>query len=144
VAKLNDENNLRTGLPESIYGNLDEVRGASGSEGDSGVSTIDREVVPSLGKKVGKYDSDDMEPEQPGIDVPQSASDESRIRERAYELYVQGGYADGHADEHWYIASREIRQPYSDDQLESRPSKVEEPTFPSQTQTDQRPNRKVA
>jgi Protein of unknown function (DUF2934) len=142
VTKLNDENSLRAGLPESIYGNLDEIQPTSSSKGSSGVSRIDREVVPSLSKT--EKNSDDVTFATLGTKSSSDAADESRIRERAYELYVQGGYADGHADEHWYIASREIEQLYSGEKLESKPSKVEEPTFPSHAQTEQRPEKKVA
>jgi hypothetical protein len=40
----------------------------------------------------------------------QSSPDESRIRQRAYELYVESGYSDGHAEEHWFMAEREIAE----------------------------------
>lgn len=32
---------------------------------------------------------------------------EACIRTRAYELYAQGGFEDGHADEHWRQAEQE-------------------------------------
>jgi Protein of unknown function (DUF2934) len=38
----------------------------------------------------------------------QTISGDDRIRQRAYELYVQSGYCDGHAEEHWFAAEREI------------------------------------
>jgi len=33
---------------------------------------------------------------------------EQRIRERAYEIWNATGRADGHADEHWLFAEREL------------------------------------
>ena len=33
---------------------------------------------------------------------------EQSIRERAYQLWIEGGYQDGHADAHWLSAQREI------------------------------------
>jgi hypothetical protein len=33
---------------------------------------------------------------------------EERIRQRAYELYVEGGFQDGNADEYWLAAEREF------------------------------------
>jgi Protein of unknown function (DUF2934) len=33
---------------------------------------------------------------------------EQAIRERAYQLWVEGGHQDGHADAHWLAAQREI------------------------------------
>jgi hypothetical protein len=31
------------------------------------------------------------------------------VAARAYELYVEGGCQDGHAEDHWYQAERELR-----------------------------------
>jgi hypothetical protein len=33
---------------------------------------------------------------------------EQSIRERAYQLWIEGGCQDGHADAHWLSAQREI------------------------------------
>jgi hypothetical protein len=33
---------------------------------------------------------------------------EQAIRERAYQLWTEGGYPDGHAETHWLAAQREI------------------------------------
>ena len=33
---------------------------------------------------------------------------EQSIRERAYQLWIEGGSLDGHADAHWLSAQREI------------------------------------
>ena len=33
---------------------------------------------------------------------------QNRIRERAYELWNAGGRVDGHADQHWLAAEREL------------------------------------
>lgn len=33
---------------------------------------------------------------------------EQSIRERAYQLWIEGGYQDGHAAAHWLTAQREI------------------------------------
>jgi hypothetical protein len=33
---------------------------------------------------------------------------EQAIRERAYQLWAEGGHQDGHADAHWLAAQREI------------------------------------
>ena len=33
---------------------------------------------------------------------------EQSIRERAYQLWIEGGYQDGHANAHWLAAQREI------------------------------------
>jgi hypothetical protein len=33
---------------------------------------------------------------------------EQAIRERAYQLWAEGGYQEGHADAHWLEAQREI------------------------------------
>ncbi len=41
--------------------------------------------------------------EQQAASVP-----EDRIRQRAYELYVERGYSDGQAEEDWFRAEREI------------------------------------
>src|SRR5579862_9410603 len=35
---------------------------------------------------------------------------EERIRQRAYEIYLECGCEDGHAEEHWLAAEREIRE----------------------------------
>lgn len=151
MARSSDEKNLRTGVPESIYGNLDEVDRTTGSKSDSGVSRIDREIVPSLEKKdradvtFTKLESKSSLDSGSSIDAPSvDGLDESRIRERAYDLYVQSGYVDGHADEHWYIARREIEQLYSEAKPGSKTSTVKEPTFPSLAQAQSKSERKVA
>lgn len=33
---------------------------------------------------------------------------EQSIRERAYQLWIEGGHQEGHADTHWLAAQREI------------------------------------
>jgi DUF2934 family protein len=33
---------------------------------------------------------------------------QTRIRERAYALWVASGYRDGQAEQHWLIAEREV------------------------------------
>jgi hypothetical protein len=33
---------------------------------------------------------------------------EQSIRERAYQLWIEGGYQEGQADAHWLVAQREI------------------------------------
>jgi hypothetical protein len=33
---------------------------------------------------------------------------EQKIRERAYQLWLESGFQDGHADAHWLAAQREI------------------------------------
>jgi Protein of unknown function (DUF2934) len=33
---------------------------------------------------------------------------EEQIRQKAYELYVEGGYCDGRAEEDWFAAEREL------------------------------------
>jgi len=33
---------------------------------------------------------------------------EQTIRERAYQLWIESGHQDGHADAHWLTAQREI------------------------------------
>ena len=38
-----------------------------------------------------------------------SVSDE-QIRQRAYELYVESGYQDGQAEQHWFAAEDEIQK----------------------------------
>jgi hypothetical protein len=35
---------------------------------------------------------------------------DEQIRQRAYELYVESGYQDGHAEEHWFAAENEIQK----------------------------------
>lgn len=37
------------------------------------------------------------------------APDEEKIRQRAYELYAEGGYVDGNHEEHWFAAERELK-----------------------------------
>jgi hypothetical protein len=48
---------------------------------------------------------------RPGPKPPQPAGTEveQRIRERAYELYVQRGAQPGRAEEDWRLAEEEIR-----------------------------------
>ena len=40
---------------------------------------------------------------------PDADAQQQEIRIRAYELYVEGGSQDGHAEEDWLNAEREIR-----------------------------------
>jgi DUF2934 family protein len=42
--------------------------------------------------------------------VPINLEDE--IRRRAYELWEQHGRVEGHEDEHWLLAEREVRERY--------------------------------
>jgi hypothetical protein len=44
----------------------------------------------------------------PGLSENQAISREEQIRLRAYELYVESGYSDGYAEDHWFAAEREI------------------------------------
>ena len=39
---------------------------------------------------------------------------ESEIRQRAYELFEQRGYADGQAEQDWFRAEREVRARHGD------------------------------
>lgn len=39
-----------------------------------------------------------------------SIANDEQIRQRAYELYVESGYQDGHAEEHWFAAEDEIQK----------------------------------
>jgi hypothetical protein len=41
-------------------------------------------------------------------ETKQSAPDRERVAQRAYELYVARGCADGRADDDWYCAEREL------------------------------------
>jgi hypothetical protein len=41
---------------------------------------------------------------------------EDEIRRRAYEIYQERGYADGHANEDWIAAEREILARYTQQQ----------------------------
>jgi hypothetical protein len=45
---------------------------------------------------------------RPSID--QGVADQERIRQRAYELYVESGYRDGRAEEDWFEAERELQR----------------------------------
>jgi hypothetical protein len=60
---------------------------------------------------------------------------EERIRERAYELWEQGGQQDGYADEHWRLASLEV--------LESLPEHGSAPLPPSVEETATAPKIKT-
>ena len=42
-------------------------------------------------------------------------SNEAAIRARAYQLWVESGYADGYQDQHWRQAEREIAERGSPD-----------------------------
>jgi hypothetical protein len=44
----------------------------------------------------------------PARSETQAAPREEQVRLRAYELYVESGYSDGHAEEHWFAAERDI------------------------------------
>ncbi len=37
-------------------------------------------------------------------------SNEAAVRARAYQLWVESGYADGYQDQHWRQAEREIAE----------------------------------
>jgi hypothetical protein len=43
-----------------------------------------------------------------GIWAGRPSSDHQRISDRAYALYVQNGYRDGHALEDWLLAEQEV------------------------------------
>ncbi|MBH0619607.1 DUF2934 domain-containing protein [Salmonella enterica] len=40
--------------------------------------------------------------------------DEAAIRARAYQLWVESGYADGYQDQHWRQAEREVAERAAD------------------------------
>ena len=42
------------------------------------------------------------------IPIPLPEDHEQRIRQRAYELYLQRGHEEGHAEEDWLKAEQEI------------------------------------
>jgi hypothetical protein len=44
----------------------------------------------------------------PARSVTQAVPREEQVRLRAYELYVESGYSDGHAEDHWFAAERQI------------------------------------
>ena len=59
-----------------------------------------------------------------------------QVEARAYEIYVERGYEDGHAVEHWLLAENELnRTPESEPERD--PSTVIRPTTPPSTQTAQ-------
>ena len=45
-------------------------------------------------------------------------SKEAAVRARAYQLWVESGYADGYQDQHWRQAEREIAERGSPDENE--------------------------
>ena len=47
---------------------------------------------------------------QPTPSVPDREAFQARIAARAYELYVQRGYQEGHDRDHWLEAEREARE----------------------------------
>jgi hypothetical protein len=54
-------------------------------------------------------------PEKPVLNdsrpfIDQGVAEQERIRQRAYELYVESGYRDGRAEEDWFEAERELQQ----------------------------------
>jgi len=49
--------------------------------------------------------------------VPINLEDE--IRRRAYELWEQHGCEDGHENEHWLVAEREVRERYQTQRQQS-------------------------
>ena len=49
--------------------------------------------------------------------VPINLEDE--IRRRAYELWEQHGCVDGHENEHWLVAEREVRERYQTQRQQS-------------------------
>lgn len=56
-------------------------------------------------KAVASIPAPDFEPE---ADAVERAALEARIRERAYELFIESGGEHGHDAEHWLQAEREI------------------------------------
>jgi hypothetical protein len=44
------------------------------------------------------------------VNEKQRTVDEGRIRQRAYELYAEGGFQDGNTDGNWFAAEREIEE----------------------------------
>jgi hypothetical protein len=51
-----------------------------------------------------------------------------QIAVRAYELFVKSGYQDGHSEEHWLQAERELKHEYA---AEKRAPSKQRPTFSS-------------
>ncbi len=59
-------------------------------------------------KKPTSPGKDAGEPENKQRQRRNTADQEQRIRQRAYELWVQGGRRDGRADDDWRLAEEEI------------------------------------
>jgi hypothetical protein len=64
---------------------------------------------------VSRLDSASVsKPESLSISSPESGTsekqrvNEERIRQRAYEIYEDGGFQDGNADRDWFAAEREL------------------------------------
>ncbi len=51
-----------------------------------------------------------------------------QIAFRAYELFIKGGYEDGHSEEHWLQAERELKREYV---AKKRAPSEQPPTFSS-------------
>jgi hypothetical protein len=62
--------------------------------------------------KSGSPDTRTVDPNEPFEETPVSpgdaAGDTDRIRERAHEIWREEGCPEGHADEHWRRAEREL------------------------------------
>lgn len=58
-------------------------------------------------KRVEDYPEADASPETAGDDTV-SQPERERVAQRAYELYLARGGADGQADEDWFSAEREL------------------------------------
>jgi hypothetical protein len=51
-----------------------------------------------------------------------------QIAVRAYELFIKGGHEDGHSEEHWLQAERELKREYA---AKKRAPSKQPPTFSS-------------
>ena len=68
-----------------------------------------------------------------GVDPVSAALSEApptreQIAVRAYELFVKSGYQDGHSEEHWLQAERELKHEYA---AKKRAPSKQRPTFSS-------------
>ena len=47
--------------------------------------------------------------------LPKSSISEERVRERAYEIYLERGESEGHALDDWLEAEIELEKPHDDE-----------------------------
>jgi hypothetical protein len=47
--------------------------------------------------------------------LPKSSLSEERVRERAYEIYLERGESEGHALDDWLEAEIELEKPHDDE-----------------------------